>query len=241
MWLLSNKESVKDSGLLEGFCDCHCHLLPGVDDGIGKLEETILILKKWDSLGVKEVWMTPHVMEDYPNTPANLKELFAQVCADLNVTMQLHLAAEHMMDGLFVRRLQDDDLLPCRVNGNSNCLLLETSYYSPPMNMDQMIDNTKEKGYTPLLAHPERYQYMSSADYRCWKQQGVLLQLNVPSLVGAYGCEVQHKAEDLLNQGMYDCCGSDTHSLDQVEVFLDSMISKKTVGMVKRLSDQQYL
>lgn len=241
MWLFSNKESVKDSGLLDGFCDCHCHLLPCVDDGIGKLEETRLILKKWESLGVKEVWMTPHIMEDYPNKPASLKELFAQVCADLSVSMQLHLAAEHMLDGLFVRRLQDNDMLPCRVNGNSNCLLVETSYYIPPMNMEQVIDHIKAKGYTPLLAHPERYQYMSSADYRRWKQKGVLLQLNVPSLVGAYGREEQHKAEDLLCQGMYDCCGSDTHGIEQVEIFLNSMINRKTVRMVRRLSESQYL
>ncbi len=237
MHFFSNKEYVKDSGLLDGFCDCHCHLLPGVDDGIGKLEETILILKKWESLGVREIWMTPHIMEDYPNMPASLKELFSQVCAGLSYTMQLHLAAEHMLDGLFVKRLQDNNLLPCSVNGNNNCLLVETSYYIPPMNMEQMIDHIKEQGYTPLLAHPERYQYMSSADYRHWKQKGVLLQLNVPSLVGAYGREEQHKAEDLLNRGMYDCCGSDIHSLDQVEAFLDSTISRKTVKMVKRLSE----
>lgn len=241
MGLFSNKESIKDSGLLDGFCDCHCHLLPGVDDGIGKLEETILVLKTCESLGVKEVWMTPHIMEDYPNTPASLKESFAQVCADLSVTMQLHLAAEHMLDGLFVRRLQDNDLLPCCVNGNSNCLLVETSYYIPPMNMEQMIDHIKAKGYTPLLAHPERYQYMSSADYRRWKQKGVLFQLNVPSLVGAYGREEQYKAKDLLKRGMYDCCGSDAHGLMQVEAFLDSMISRNTVRMVRRLSESQNL
>ena len=236
MRLFSNKESIKDSGLLEGFCDCHCHLLPGVDDGIGKMEETILILKTWESLGVREVWMTPHIMEDYPNTPASLKELFAQVSADVSVTMQLHLAAEHMLDGLFIKRLQDNDLLPCCVNGIGNCLLVETSYYIPPMNMEQLMEKVKEIGYTPLLAHPERYQYMSSADYKRWKQRGALMQLSLPSLVGAYGQEVQHKAELLLKHGMYDCCGTDTHSYDQVELFLNSMISKKTVRMVKQLA-----
>ena len=74
MWLLSNKVKVEDSGLLEGFRDCHCHLLPGVDDGVKELHETLNILEKWQSLGVKEVWLTPHIMEDIPNKTQELKE-----------------------------------------------------------------------------------------------------------------------------------------------------------------------
>jgi len=48
MWLLSNKILVKDSGLLEGFRDCHSHLLPGVDDGVQKVDETMQILEEWE-------------------------------------------------------------------------------------------------------------------------------------------------------------------------------------------------
>ena len=99
------------------------------------------------------------------------------------------------------------------------------------MNMGAIIERIKEKGYEPLLAHPERYQYMDDSDYKMWKQRGVLLQLNLPSLVGAYGPLVQRKAEWLLKEGMYDYSGTDTHSAVQMEMFLNSMISKK---MVKR-------
>ena len=91
------------------------------------------------------------------------------------------------------------------------------------------------------MAHPERYQYMDKQDYKRWKQQGVLMQLNVPSLVGAYGLEVQKKAEWLLKEGMYDYCGTDTHSINQVELFLNSEISKKTVKMVKKIAEAQAL
>ncbi|MCH5169367.1 MAG: capsular biosynthesis protein, partial [Prevotellaceae bacterium] len=70
---------------------------------------------------------------------------------------------------------------------------------------------------------------------------GVLLQLNVPSLVGAYGQEVQAKARKLLDKGMYDCCGTDTHSAEQMDYFLESMISKKVVKKVKSISESQDL
>lgn len=225
MWLLSNKVLVRDSGLLEGFRDCHCHLLPGVDDGVQKVEETMLILEEWERAGVKEVWLTPHIMEDIPNRPSELKGKFETLKVDYHGTITLHLAAEHMMDGPFTRRLDENDLLP--FGEDESRLLVETSYYTPPMNMEAIIDRVKAKGYDPILAHPERYQYMDRRDYRHWKEKGVLLQLNVPSLVGAYGPDVQRKAEWLLKEQMYDYCGSDTHSITQVDYFLNSMINKK--------------
>ena len=74
-----------------------------------------------------------------------------------------------------------------------------------------------------------------------WKEKGVQLQLNVASLVGAYGPEVQWKAEKLLDKGMYDYCGTDTHSMRFVEFFLNSKITKKTVKKVQEIAFQQEL
>ena len=263
MWLLSNKILVRESGLLEGFRDCHCHLLPGVDDGVQEADETMQILEEWESLGVKEVWLTPHIMEDYPNEPEELRRVFnVNLNANDNenengkgkqFSIKLHLAAEHMMDGLFLRRLEKNEVMPYNDNLNDNLndngygnheskkLLVETSYYTPPMNMADVIERVKARGYHPVLAHPERYQYMDRRDYRHWKERGVLLQLNVPSLVGAYGPEVQRKAEWLLKEGMYDHCGTDTHSIDQMRMFLNSEISKKTVKKVKQIAENQEL
>jgi len=239
MWLLSNKVKVEDSGLLEGFRECHCHLLPGVDDGVKELHETLKILELWQSLGVKEVWLTPHIMEDIPNKTLELK----QKCEELKMVapkgIQLRLSAENMMDNLFLQRLEQLDLLP--IGQDRLHLLVETSYYTPPMNMTDVIERIKERGGVPILAHPERYQYMDKTDYKRWKQRGVLLQLNVPSLVGAYGPMVQKKAEWLLKENMYDYCGSDTHSTNQVEMFLNSEISKKTVKMIKNIAEKQEL
>ena len=239
MWLFSNRVPVKDSGLLEGFRDCHCHLLPEVDDGVQEMDETMQILKEWESLGMKDVWLTPHIMEDIPNEPSELKQRFTELQQQYTGAVSLHLAAEHMMDGLFLKRLAADEVLPIGADGTR--LLVETSYYTPPMNMADVIERIKAKGYEPILAHPERYQYMDKTDYKRWKQRGLLLQLNLPSLVGAYGPGVQWKAEWLLKENMYDYCGSDTHSTNQVEMFLNSEISKKTVKMIKNIAEKQEL
>lgn len=234
---MSKKVTVRDSGLLDGFCDYHCHLLPGVDDGVGEVDETLQILQEWESLGVKEVWLTPHIMEDIPNEPSELRKRFAELQMVYDGSIRMNLAAEHMMDGAFVRNLNDNDNLNLYLN--DNVLLVETSYYIPPMNMEEIIDSIKKKGYTPLLAHPERYQYMGKDDYWHWKEKEVLMQLNLPSLVGAYGPEVQYKAEWLLRENMYDYCGTDTHSIEQMEFFLDGTVSKKVVKKVRGIMASQ--
>lgn len=227
---------------MEGFCDYHCHLLPGVDDGVGEVDETLQILREWERMGVKEVWLTPHIMEDIPNEPKALRKKFADLQKVYDGGIRLRLAAEHMMDGLFMSSLSPGPSPKERGDGNGmlclhdNLLLVETSYYIPPMNMEAIIDSIKKNGYEPLLAHPERYQYMEKSDYRFWKEKDVLLQLNLPSLVGAYGPEVQYKAEWLLRENMYDCCGSDTHSMDQMDYFLDGIISNKTVRKVHAIA-----
>lgn len=239
MWLLSNKIPVADSGILDGFCDWHCHLLPGVDDGVQKTEETLQILEEWELLGVKEVWLTPHIMEDYPNSPDDLRKRREELTTRYTGRVKLHLAAEHMMDGLFTKRLEQNEVMPIGNTGKG--LLVETSYYTPPINLRKVIDSVRAKNFEPLLAHPERYQYMDRQHYRQWKEKGVLFQLNLPSVVGAYGPEVQRKADWLLKEGMYDYCGTDIHSIDQLGLFLNSEINKKTVKLVKKLSENQDL
>ena len=233
MWLISKKVTVRESGLLEGFCDYHSHLLPGVDDGVEEMDETLQILRLWQSVGMKEVWLTPHVMEDIPNEPAALRRRLAALQDRYDGNIRLHLAAEYMMDGLFLPRLEEHDVL----TENDHRLLVETSYYIPPMNMEAILDSIRKKGFEPILAHPERYQYMDKDDYRYWKERGVLMQLNLPSLVGAYGPDVQYKAEWLLQKNMYDYCGTDTHSLEQAELFLDGIISQKVVKKVRRIME----
>ena len=224
--MFNKKTTVLDSGMLSGFTDYHCHLLPGVDDGVKELRETLQLLSLWEEHGVKEIWLTPHIMEDIPNTTAALRQRFDDLSAAYKGPIVLHLAAEHILDNLFLERIEKDDVLPLGPSG-SRQLLVETSYFNPPMDMEHIIDKMKERAYTPILAHPERYQYMDIGDYRHWKERGMLFQLNVPSLVGAYGPDVQKKAEMLLKRGMYNLCGTDTHSIRFADYFLHSKINKK--------------
>ena len=70
--LFWNKVKLRESGIFKGFTDWHSHILPGVDDGLREMEDSLRILSLYDELGVSRVWCTPHIMEDIPNTPSDL-------------------------------------------------------------------------------------------------------------------------------------------------------------------------
>lgn len=209
MWPFSKKVSLAQSGLLQGLTDCHSHLLPGVDDGVQTLAESLDILSLMERQGIRKLWLTPHIMEDYPNRPADLRVKFAELKAAYQGPIQLELAAEHMLDHLFEERLAMDDVLP--LEEGKRFLLVETSYFNPPMDLENMLQRIQSKGYYPLLAHPERYVYMDKKYYRKLWSMDIDFQLNLPSLIGGYGKEVQQKAQWLLKNGWYALCGSDTH------------------------------
>lgn len=200
--------------------DWHCHILPGVDDGFQEMEKSLEMLATYEEIGIREVWFTPHIMEDVPNTTARLRQVFATLenkyqqdfkrrnPADRQM-LKLHLASENMLDALFEKRLRSNDLLP--IGNEGNCLLVETSIFSAPMNFRGLLERIRNKGYTPILAHPERYLYMEKSDYQALKAQGIRFQLNLFSLKGQYGDKVKKRARWLLKQGMYEYTGTDLH------------------------------
>ena len=230
MWPFSKRYSLSDSGILQGFTDWHCHLLPGVDDGVPTLEESLQLLSCYEVAGIHEVWLTPHIMEDIPNTPSFLRKCFADLQAAYKGPVILHLAAEHMLDSLFEERLAQGDLLPLGKEGKH--LLVETSYFNPPYALNNILLRIKSKGYVPVLAHPERYVYMELKDYEQLKRLNVAFQLNLPSLVGAYGADAKQKTKWLLENMYYQFKGTDTHKLTTWELFTGLKVSEDLLRML---------
>ena len=232
-YLFRRKQTLADSGIFQGFMEWHCHLLPGVDDGIKTLDESLKTLRLYEEAGIRTVWLTPHIMEDIPNTPVQLRERFGELQQAYKGNIALHLAAEHMLDALFEERLEANDLLPIGEEGTH--LLVETSYFNPPMDLKGMLKRIQAKGYHPLLAHPERYVYMDERDYQELKDLDIKFQLNVPALAGMYGERVQKKAQQLLKSGMYTCMGNDTHTHRFFASLLDAKLPKKELEKLSEM------
>lgn len=282
MWPFNKKTSIATSGILSGATDHHSHILPGVDDGVETLEEALRILSEYERLGVKAIWLTPHIMEDIPNTPQKLSARFNELKAAYTGNITLHLAAEYMIDNNLHKLLQDchsdhtltnkskevfdkplannrkgeistvncpssrgtsntnvaegvetNKFLPIGAKGNH--LLVETSYFTPPMRMHETLRKIKSLGYHPILAHPERYMYMNNDEYRQLREEGIKFQLNLVSLAGGYGRTVKKKAEWLLKEGFYNVCGSDLHCENAIEYIKECKLNNRQIELMKEL------
>lgn len=225
---MKRKQSLLQSGLLQGRTDRHCHILYGVDDGAKALEDALAVLAYDEEIGISEVWCTPHIMEDVPNTTEALKQRFAELQAAYAGPIKLHLAAEYMLDTLFEERFKAGDLLTME----DDTLLVETSTWNPPADMTGTLRKIQKAGYRPLLAHPERYRYMTEQGYERLHKMGIHFQLNLGSLVGYYGETAMRKAHELLEKGWYSEIGSDCHRLATIkeqynrEVLTKDIVSK---------------
>lgn len=215
----------QDNEFLQEYVDCHSHILPGVDDGVKSLEESLAILSRYEDMGVKELWLTPHIMEEVRNTPEKLHKVFDTLRSEYKGDIKLSLAAENMMDSMLQKNLEEKTLLP--IGTQHDKLLVETSYFDRPHKFIETLEIIMSLGYTPLLAHPERYNYMGQKDYDTLKDLGILFQLNLFSLTGFYGTRAQEKAWSLVEQRKYNHTGSDLHSRRQLEWFNKIRLRKK--------------
>ena len=211
--LFNPKRSLIESGILKGSTDRHSHILYGVDDGIKTPEDSLEVLQFQESLGVKEVWCTPHIMEDVPNTTEALEARFEELKSIYQGPIRLHLAAEYMIDTVFESRLEAGDLLTME----DDTLLMETSTIVPPYDLKGSLRDAMSKGYRPLFAHPERCRFLEVKDCEELVGMGVRLQLNIASLTGYYGQSCKEKAEILLKKGLYSTYGSDCHRVKTIK------------------------
>jgi len=210
--------------------DMHSHLLPGLDDGAETLAHSLDLLRELRTLGFRKLVMTPHVMGDfYKNTPAGIRAALAAlqlaaVEAGLG-DVELACAAEYYLDEWLGHKLATGiELLS--FGGENRFLLLETSYLNEPFNLQATIFELKAAGYRPVLAHPERYVYLYGrfAELEKMRQEyGVLLQLNLNSLAGYYSPAARKVAEKLVDGGLVDFVGTDTHHLRHT-----TMLASKT-------------
>ena len=231
-FIIGKKHSIQSSGILDGSIDSHSHILFGVDDGIKTLEESLAVLKYEESLGVKELWCTPHIMEDSANRTEDLKARFMQLKQAYDGPIKIRLAAEYMLDTVFAQRLEEKDLLTME----DQTLLVETSTWTPPVGLYETFRNIQSAGYRPLYAHPERYRFLNEASYERLKQMGIHFQLNLASLTGFYGQTAMHKAEWLLEHGFYTEVGSDCHRFRLIkEQYEKNVLKKQTLELLSRI------
>jgi len=199
--------------------DLHSHLIPGIDDGSQSMEESLVLLRGIEALGYQKVITTPHIMADaYRNTPKIIKNgltKLREAASKEGIDVKIDAAAEYYLDDGFVDLLEKGEMMTVK----GKYLLFETSYVSKPLKTEEMIFEITSAGYTPIMAHPERYRYIKDPkkEYGRFKELGVLFQVNLNSFGGHYGKSAKVLAEFLSKNGMIDYLGSDVHHQKHVD------------------------
>lgn len=196
--------------------DCHCHLLPGVDDGIKTLEDSVRVLESMVESGIREVILTPHIYKElFPNnTEASLRDSFEKFMNSLPVSLRgkirITLGGEYMVDEGFENRNPKSFL-----QFEQGKVLMEMSYFFISHNMEEAIFAVSMAGLTPVIAHPERYLYLSRSleTFDRYHDMGAEFQMNILSLSGCYGPESVRILDYLLKKELYSYMGTDTHSV----------------------------
>ncbi|HEX2898170.1 MAG TPA: CpsB/CapC family capsule biosynthesis tyrosine phosphatase [Bacteroidia bacterium] len=213
--------------------DIHSHLIPGIDDGSSSMEESMEMIKALHALGYRKLITTPHIMSDaYRNTPEGIRkgvEQLRQGVKAIGLDIELEGAAEYYLDDGFSKTMGQRELLT--FGGDKKYLLVETSYVAKPMGMHDVIFELITKGYTPVLAHPERYQYLWSEDaveeVRLMRNRGMMIQVNLTSFGGRYSKRATTIACELAKEDLIDFIGTDLHRPLQLETLRKAYNSSK--------------
>lgn len=206
--------------------DLHAHLLPGVDDGVRTMDDALDAIRALQTLGYRASVLTPHIYRDlYPNTRATLEPVLAQLRAalkDANIDHELHMAAEYFADEHFIALTEREALLSFGPE-SAPMVLIEFPYTSEPLLWADALSALVRKGYTPVLAHIERYRFVvQSPDLWLGRfaQFGVKIQCNIGSLVGQYGPHSFEFARRMRDSGLPTFWGTDLHRASQVAKFI---------------------
>ena len=200
--------------------DVHAHLLPGIDDGPRTMEEALLLIEGLMELGYEKLVTTPHIMEaQYGNTAPGILERLAEVrtaISEKGWRIELHAAAEYMIDSQFYALLEAGELLPVY----DRYILVEFPRLSKPVGLQNLFFRMQVKGYFPVLAHPERYLFFDNDNTGLEKirDMGVLFQVNLLSLAGYYGSAVRRRAKELMSRKWADLLGTDLHNERQLHM-----------------------
>lgn len=203
--------------------DMHSHLIPGIDDGSKSMEESIDLVRRLAGYGLKKIITTPHIMSEYyRNTPEIIQmglDDLRKAIKQEGIEVELDAAAEYYMDEIFLEKVKEGERM---LTFGDKYILVETGFINKPQMLLDIIFHLEMAGYKPVLAHPERYQYLI-IDKKLQEElfeRKLLFQVNLLSLTGFYSKQVKDFAEMLIEKGVVALLGTDCHNeryLDMLE------------------------
>ena len=192
--------------------DVHTHILPGIDDGANDLLDAETLLRLESEQGVHEIVFTPHYYGK--RTIGQFLYLRMQAVEKIRSfvpsDVKIRLGAEVLLKG--VNDPGDDALCALAIEG-TKCVLVELPYrgkWSDRL-FSRLSEFVSETGYTPVIAHVERYEecLQNPAVLTTMLEMGCLLQLNTCAFLMR---ETKKFAFALMKKGMVHFLGTDAHN-----------------------------
>jgi protein-tyrosine phosphatase len=194
--------------------DVHTHVLPGLDDGATDQAESVEMARLAAADGVRVMVATPHIREDF-HVP--IGEIAGRV-ASLNGELDREGIPLRVVPGgeVAVTRLElldDADLGKVSLGGDSRHLLVETPYGSVPSSFDEALFRLALRGFTALIAHPERSATFQRRPERVARmvERGALVQVTASALSGGWDRRAEEYSWRLLEDGLVHVLASDVH------------------------------
>ena len=205
--------------------DCHCHILPSIDDGAWAMEESVLLARKQVSWGFERAICTSHRNRLYHTTPERVREACDRLREELarqGIPLELVPSLEYrLVPETWPDTLRNGWLLPWEGNHILIELPISDGTQVGDIVPEEEIRKLVADGYQPVLAHPERYLYLTQDRYESMKAAGALFQRNAGSIEGLYGPAVSARARELAALGLYDLLATDLHN-ERYAAFFDS-------------------
>lgn len=195
----------------QALVDTCAHILWGVDDGPGDLDQSIAMLKVAVEHGTTDIVAASRASFEYPFDPAIIAQRVDQIKSRCDGSIRIHTGcAFHFGLG----NIRDALANPHKyaINGKTHLLVEFSDVVIPPATED-ILDKFRAKGIVPVICHPERNPILQRwpERLRAWITQGCVLQVTARSLSGHFGPIEQRCAWDLLGAGMVHAIASDAH------------------------------
>ena len=195
--------------------DCHCHILPGIDDGSKNVDMSLEMLKMSADQGVEGIVFTPHFYAD-ENGPEKFLERRNRALAELEANLDKLEVVPKYLTGAevhYFRGMSRVDSLESLCIGNSDYILIEMPFRDWQANfIDEIEEISKVLGLKVIIAHIERY---FDQDRRLVKRlldnPELLIQCNAEFFIEKHTAS---KAIKMLKSGRIDLLGSDCHRVE---------------------------
>ncbi|MCR5735527.1 MAG: capsular biosynthesis protein [Lachnospiraceae bacterium] len=194
--------------------DIHCHLLFGVDDGADTREMSILMLREAKAQGIDKIILTPHYrpgMFDYDKE--KIEAAFDSLKKDaLDNDISIYLGCEYHVDGYMTENIRAGSI---HTLADRDYVLCEYKYQSSYGAVRSSINELLSSGYTPVIAHAERYALFEEKPeiMQEFRNMGALIQINAGSIVGAEGRSIKRLCKKALKLDLVDIVASDSHNI----------------------------